>query len=382
MTAPTSPEHRRVLIAGVSTRAAAESAARAGFDTIAIDAFADLDHHPSVRTISVPDGYSSEAAANRGREVECDAVVYLSGFENHPEAVAVLAADRTLWGNPPAILRRVRDPVAVARAFRSCGHAVPAVELDAPVRGIWLVKPLAGGGGHGVRAWPAGKPVPPQHYLQERMAGTPGSVVFVAAGGHAVPLGVSRQLIGEAAFGATGYRYCGSVVEATGAEFLAAVSKLASTAASEFDLVGVNGIDFVSRENVPRPVEVNPRWCASMELVERALGLSVFATHVAACRDGVLPEFDPHATGRAGTAGKAVVFARSDVQVGETQGWVDLSRAARIRDVPRPGQVIRRGRPVCTVFAEGTDPASCRRELVSAAAAVYAEMATWVRPTM
>ena len=47
---PERPANRRVkphvLVAGVSTRAAAESAARAGFRVTAIDAFGDLDQHP------------------------------------------------------------------------------------------------------------------------------------------------------------------------------------------------------------------------------------------------------------------------------------------------------------------------------------------------
>src|SRR5206468_3399750 len=78
----------------------------------------------------------------------------------------------------------------------------------------WLVKPLASGGGHGVRPWPRLARVPRGYYLQELVDGTPGSVVFVAAGGRAVPFGVSRQLIGEEPFGASGYRYCGSILTA------------------------------------------------------------------------------------------------------------------------------------------------------------------------
>src|SRR5438034_876474 len=45
---------KRVLIAGVSTRAAAESAAQAGFVVTAIDAFGDLDQHASVRSVPLP----------------------------------------------------------------------------------------------------------------------------------------------------------------------------------------------------------------------------------------------------------------------------------------------------------------------------------------
>src|ERR1041385_1111708 len=109
------PSARRIVIAGVSCRAAAESAARAGFDVTAIDAFGDLDQHPSVRAVSVPRyigaRFTPAAAARAARSFDCDAVAYLSSFENHPKAVASLSAGRVLWGNSTAVLRRVRDPL-------------------------------------------------------------------------------------------------------------------------------------------------------------------------------------------------------------------------------------------------------------------------------
>src|SRR5216110_553778 len=37
-----------------------------------------------------------------------------------------------------------------------------------------------------------------------------------ARAGRAVPVGVSRQLVGEHAFGAAGYRYCGNILAAAG----------------------------------------------------------------------------------------------------------------------------------------------------------------------
>ena len=88
-------EPKHVLIVGVSTRAAADSAARAGFDVIALDAYADLDQHPSVRALSLPRDFgttiSPEAAVNVARELPSDAVVYLSSLENHPRAVVSAA---------------------------------------------------------------------------------------------------------------------------------------------------------------------------------------------------------------------------------------------------------------------------------------------------
>ena len=377
----------RLLLAGVSTRAAARSAARAGFSVTALDAFGDLDQHPSVRALSLPRDFGSRftpaAAARAAKTIECDSVAYLSSFENHPRAVATLAAGRTLLGNPPHVLRQVRDPRLVARALRRHGLVAPASRLDAPRRGSWLVKRLASGGGRGVRAWTIGARVPRGAYLQERIEGTPGSVVFVAALGRAVPLGVSRQICGDGAFGAVGFQYCGNILAAAGdAQFqngdvlIRSALDVAHAVAGAFGLTGVNGVDFIARDGAAYAIEVNPRFSASMELVERAHEISVFGAHAAACVDGVLPAFDLlQAQRRIEAVGKAIVFAKRDVVIGDSRSWID----AGICDVPHAGERIDAGRPVCTVFASGRDAAICYVELVRRATEVYATLAGWER---
>ena len=192
-----------VLIAGLSTRAIAESAARAGFSVTAIDAFADLDVHPSVRAISLPRDfglkYSAHAAACAASEFDAVAAVYTSNFENDPEAVRTLAAGRMLWGNRPSVLRKVRDPRQISQALRARGIAAPLVCEHTPSSGRsgeWVIKPFTSGGGHGVRRWPGGS-VPSGCYLQEYVEGMPGSAMFVAARGRSVLLGITRQLGGK-----------------------------------------------------------------------------------------------------------------------------------------------------------------------------------------
>ena len=108
--------HVRVLVAGVSTRAAAESAARAGFDVTSVDAFGDLDQHPAVHGLSVPRDFgvrmSATAAVRASRSIACDAVVYLSNFDNHPHAVGRLCSGRALGGTS--------RPYSAASAIRTC----------------------------------------------------------------------------------------------------------------------------------------------------------------------------------------------------------------------------------------------------------------------
>jgi len=84
----------------------------------------------------------------------------------------------------------------------------------------------------------------------------------------------------------------------------------------------------------------------------------------------------------AGAVGKAVVFARRDVVVGDTRAWLPDGGAgadAGIRDVPHPGERILAGRAVCTVLAAGRDGVACQAALVRRAKRVYAELAAWER---
>jgi predicted ATP-grasp superfamily ATP-dependent carboligase len=242
----------------------------------------------------------------------------------------------------------------------------------------YLLKPLSSGGGHGIQRWAHAQRVRRGFYLQQRIDGTPGSIVFVAAAARAAPLGVSRQLIGDPRFGATGYRYCGSILApATDAHFdgrerlVQKALDLAVVATSEWGLAGVNGIDFVAQGDVPFPVEINPRWSASIELVERACAVNAFAAHAAACSDGILAAAvlpPSHA------AGKAIVFARHDAVAGNTDAWL---RDPDIRDVPHEGDRIAAGSPVCTVFADADDAEACESELARRAHRIYSDLARW-----
>jgi predicted ATP-grasp superfamily ATP-dependent carboligase len=391
----------RVVLTGVSTRAAAASAARAGFAVTALDGYADLDQHPAVRALSLSGGsalpFSAAAAACASRSIDCDAVAYLSNFENEPAAVEELARGRMLWGNTPAVLRRVRDPLLLSETLRRHGFATPLTRLDAPPahvpneskapnalndsNDLFLVKPLRSGGGHGVRAWD-GRPLPRGCYLQQRIDGTPGSLVFVAAAGKAVPLGLTRQLSGEAVFGTSGYRYCGNILAGSGDRqfddddrLVDRAMTLAAALAGAFALAGVNSVDFIARDGVPYPVEVNPRWSASMELVERAYGLSLFGAHATACAREELPAFNlAAARRRASAVGKAIVFADRDLTASATESWLTQPALA---DVPRPGTRIPAGGPICTVFAAAADGARCYAALTAQAQRVYTMVGSW-----
>jgi len=299
------------------------------------------------------------------RELSYDAVVYCGGLENHPGVVAELARDRVLLGNAPDALRRVRDPRALFRYLDGRGIAVPDTRFTTdplPDAGRWLLKPARGGGGQGVRLW-EGQRLTSSQVLQELVDGVSASASFVADGRRSVVLGWTEQFHRP-----RGFRYAGNVMPLDGPEAARQeVSAIADALTREYGLRGLNGFDFVLRGDRPVLVEVNPRYCASMELVERASGTSVFGLHLAGCQ-GQLPD---RLDEPAGVWGKAIVYASRTVAVPDTTEWLDRG----VRDVPHPGEVIRAGQPICTVLASGSTRAACEAALRTESARIRAACA-------
>ena len=124
-------------------------------------------------------------------------------------------------------------------------------------------------------------------------------------------------------------------------------------------------MDFILKGGTIYPLEINPRYTASMELVERAYGISIFDAHLAACQ-GRLPGFDLGAQAAPDFLGKAILFATDGLVFKNPWSWYE--RGAR--DLPHDGEHIDRGKPVCTVFSRGRTRTECYDGIREAAAEV------------
>jgi predicted ATP-grasp superfamily ATP-dependent carboligase len=365
-----------LTIVGASVRAAAQSARRGGFDVHAGDLFADRDLRCAGQATAVsvyPGGLAAVVAGP-----QAGSWMYTGALENFPDLVAKLSTLRPLCGNRADVLRAIRDPWQVARALQAADLPVPALarqDEPPPREGCWIRKPLASAGGTRVVRWDDkaanatsdGAPA----YFQELVDGRPCSAVFLAARGGAVLLGVTRQLIGEAWCGASQYGYCGSVgplrlSRATLRQFEA----LGDCLARCFDLVGLLGVDAVMNERGVWPVEVNPRYTASTEVLDWSYGFSAVALHVEACELGRLPTNLPPPRR---WCGKAIVYATERVVMGDASGhWLSPEPVTwpEIADIPSPQSVMESGGPIVTVLASGADAASVLDLLKARAAQV------------
>jgi predicted ATP-grasp superfamily ATP-dependent carboligase len=380
----------RILITGVSTRAIAESAQAAGYDFITLDYFGDYDQKRLCKNYSLKRDFgrrfgSAELYA-ASQSLAFDALVYLSNLENHPDIVArFVAANRQrrqvrLLGNSAAILRRVRHWPTLFGFLRQQGIPIPETiyEGQSPAQGSrrrWLRKPVRSGGGHSISFWAGDEPAGKEFLLQEYIEGQPCSASFVANGRESLVLGLTEQLIGRTEFGAGEFRYCGNILPLapeTRQTTLTQVQHIVSQLTQEFGLVGVNGLDFVLKDDQVYPLEVNPRYSASMELIKLAYGLSIFDLHVQAIVQGELPDFDLTQSWQANVRfyGKTILYAEKDGQAPDTRVWPERG----IRDVPFPGESLMQGAPICTVLASAVTRDSCFADLVTQAQVLRGEI--------
>jgi predicted ATP-grasp superfamily ATP-dependent carboligase len=348
----------------------ADLAMRDGRHVIAFDLFGDLDLRRRASRVVTAGGLS--ALVDAAVAEPAGGVVYGASFENHPALVSRLAERHALLGNAPTTLRAVRDPLRLGAALRDAGFPYPRTSLAPPAErsGRWLRKPVRGGGGTRVRNWRGGA-LPDGTFVQERIDGLPCSAAAVGDGVDAVVLGVTEQLVGERAFGVRGYRWCGNVVPprlpaGEPEALLDQARALCSCLARAFGLRGSFGVDFIWDGERAWTHEVNPRPAASLEAIEAAYGLGVFDAHLRACA-GELPAV---ATGRAGAAGKAVLFATEDVTIGDSERWL----VSGVRDVPHPGERISASHPICTVVTTAATPQEAVAGLEEQAARLRAEL--------
>jgi predicted ATP-grasp superfamily ATP-dependent carboligase len=348
----------------------ADLARRDGHTVAAFDLFGDVDLRRGGGRVVTGESLTALVEAAVGEPA--GAVVYGASFENHPVLVERLAGRHTLLGNDPPTLRAVRDPFRLEAALREAGLPCPSTFAGASAPGDrsrrWLRKPLRGGGGTRVRAWRGGA-LPAGMVVQERIDGVACSAAAVGDGARAAVLGVSEQLVGRRAFGVRGYRWCGNVVPPRRAatELLEQARAICSCLASAFGLRGLFGADLMWDGERAWTVEVNPRPTASLEAIEAAHGVGVFAAHLRGCA-GELPRVE---AARDGAAGKAVLFATEDVVIGDSGRWLERG----VRDVPHCGERIAAGRPICTVMATAPTPDEVLDALEEQAARLRAELA-------
>ncbi|MCS6865648.1 MAG: ATP-grasp domain-containing protein [Gemmataceae bacterium] len=412
-----------VGVVGASARAAVHSLARAGWTAWAVDLFADRDLTRMADCIRCPFEHYPEALPQLACSRPATQILYTGGLENAPDVLQSLSEHHALAATPPEVLRRVRDPFALQTLVADVGLMMPRLVSRGeacPVHGRWLRKPFRSCGGRGIRWANPQEPASASYYFQEFHDGQPLSAVFV----NDTLWGVTEQLIGWPPLHAKPFVYCGTIgplpqplshhklLSKKDLDHLSTSNRLLEEPWAGLErlgqrlaavgVCGVWGADLLQVDGTLYVLEINPRYTASVEVLEHAYQRAIFSP------PGYEPSFSPPGhepsaplgnrpapTPVAGNSspfeasssispdnrstptpviGKAIYYAPHTLIFPEHGPWdADLSgdfdpwRCPQFADIPDAGSRIDAGHPVVSFFVRENSPAKVREQLQSQA---------------
>jgi predicted ATP-grasp superfamily ATP-dependent carboligase len=356
-----SPDHRRgVLIAALSGRALAEVARKAGYRPLVADLFGDIDTRRYAHAVRVvrgnfmagPDPDDLVAILSELAQSSKEPPIGLvcgAGFEQRPALLDELARKWPLFGCSPEVVKRVKDPVALARLCAGLDIPHPAIRFDMPPEPEdWLAKNAGGSGGWHIsnaRSATEASGV----YFQRRISGEPVCALLVGTGKEAAIIGWSAQWASPTPD--IPYRWAGAVQPARMEPALQALlARKAVELAVAAGIVGIASFDFLIGGPTWHLLEINPRPGGTLDIFDDGTG-RLFEMHIEACR-GCLIE-PPHYRG---AQASVIAFAGADIKSMPDMQWPDWCA-----DLQPSGTRIEAGAPVCTIRATADDAPTARR---------------------
>lgn len=337
----------------MSARPFVQAAVAAGYEVIALDAFADQDTATlasSLHALKYDDGgfdASDLEAVLKALTLQGSlGLVYGSGFETQPALLGLIAQHLPLIGNSMRVVRNMKRAVTFFALLDVLNIPRPPVGLqqitaEELASGTWLTKRNGGSGGTHIRRTSADAPLEPGSYYQQEIQGVPVSLLFAADGMNASEIGFNQQWLAPTAL--MPYRYGGAVSHA---ELPQAVKQQLLTAArkltSAVGLRGLNSIDGIMQGERLWVLELNPRLTATFDLYLAERG-QLFELHMQAAAGSLAnwPQLSDKARAH------YIVYAPENISLPEDFDW-----PAWAADIPAGAALIKAGEPVCTVIAE------------------------------
>lgn len=370
-----------IAVAALSARWLAEAAAADGEPAVALDLFGDVDTcraasewHPigSGQGLRIDDRLFRQAIGALAARGDVEGWVDGSGFEDRIDLLDEAAALLPLIGNPAAALRRLADARDFFATLDRLGIAHPEVRFDPASPGAgWLSKNAASSGGTSVVRGRRPLVSTKATCWQREVEGVPMSATFVADGEDAVVLGFNRQLCHETR--ERPFLFAGVIGPiAVDRRIESALTHAVRALAATYRLQGLGSVDFVAAGSESFVLEVNARPPASAVLYPVVGAGSALRAHLDACRQRRLPDAPPPG---APVRGIEIVFARRSVDL-DAAGAASIGARPCTHDLPRAGQRLGAGHPLCSVSAAGPDGGAVRAELARSRDALLEELET------
>jgi methenyltetrahydromethanopterin cyclohydrolase len=338
----------------------AQAAEKTGLKPLVIDLFADLDTQGyAVDFCQVKSLAENDLAPAVDYFIERYAAshaIYGSGFESYPESLYYLNSRLMLLGNHPDVFARLLDKQAFFSTLDQLSIPHPEVVFSAPVDcgDDWLLKPMQGQGGVGIKRYQAGDKAKTSVYWQKFQVGRSHSALFLADGGKIQVIGFNTQwsvrLSETEEFVFSGVINSTNLADGHKAEIMGWLRQLVPA----FGLKGLNSLDFIHADGCSYVLEINPRLSASMQLydqdlLDRHVGAASVALSLEVGRLKPPPQ-----------SGYQVVYADHDLIIPEQFKWPEWCM-----DLPEFGSFIPTGQPICSIIANQKNSRSVAEQLLT-----------------
>ncbi len=148
----------------------------------------------------------------------------------------------------------------------------------------FIVKPVHGTGGVGIRFFNENISSEDEFILQEFIEGDSVSSSFLSYKNHDIKMvTTSDQIIGSKMLGASDFIYCGNITPLINSN--PKLINISAKISKMFRLLGSNGVDFILKNNNVYVIEVNPRIQGTFECVENSFDMNLAKAHMDACND-------------------------------------------------------------------------------------------------
>jgi uncharacterized protein len=382
----------KIAIVGFSARAAAQCAKRQGFEVIAVDFCSDRDLLSDCQQHYHLQDPNWHVAFNATHPTV--PILLTGGMENRIHLIEKCESS-ALKSGPNAIqLQAMRSLDNWAAWAVACDLGWPVTLTDAgeiqrvdemfPSR-EWIAKPFSGAGGNGIVEWTSREDrdralgsEPTTGYVQQRLPGESIGVTFLSSNVGSTIVGATASWKSEASFvGGPIYAYRGSYgpISLT-CEQIERLQRFATLVGIETGLVGLWQADFLLHQGELTLLEINPRWSASMDILDVCLSIPLIRFHRACICDSLSVEqflqvasecYGQAMSSRKSMLGKLIVYAPRSCVITPLQSerwwsqrWTsDMNCGAtpyQFADIPNPSTTVSVGDPLLTVMASGGSP--------------------------
>lgn len=357
---PRKSDNATLILIGASVRALAFSCIRAGYNPWCIDLYADEDLTKNCPTTLITKSFPDEIS-DLIKTAPKVPILYTGGLENHSALLQSLSAERTVLGITGNTLTNLRNTPEFYNLLKSKQINTPNIitsTKDLNKETSYLRKPKYRSGGLGIKPFEPSKQTmvdDSDFYYQEFIKGESRSAIFCFTESGFELLGTSIQSSGTQSLHASDFLYSGSMgpVKPCNSE-LTELQTIGEIISSNYRPRGLLGMDYILNDSSIFPLEINPRYTASMEVLELALGQNFITKHMQAFGFKAICE-NPART-EPSVIGKAIYYAPHDVLIPEDAPWVSIEANPRLfspfADIPRANSTIDKGSPVVTIFAK------------------------------